>query len=85
MPVIRLNEVACDVVVSRGHLPLCFGGQAATRPASIRVRLVVADVTDRRIEIQVALATQRELALKVVTPVQRARPAPLIDRCPAIR
>src|SRR5690606_11938655 len=80
----RVEEISRDGLLRGGELPFGLRRPARAGPACERVRLVVADVTDRRVGIDRPPSAEGELLLEVLRPVERTAPAFLADLRPAV-
>ena len=87
MQVVAFKEVAAQWLVGGGDFPFRFARQPRTGPACEGIGLVIADVTDRCLQVQRAQATKGHLvpAGVLAQPVQRSVPAGLLDQVPAVR
>ena len=84
MQLVVIGEVAFDRLRGGGRFPFEFGGQAGAGPACAGIGFVVAEMTDRCVRIELAPATQGELAQQVVVPVQRMLPLLGLTQRPAL-
>ncbi len=84
MQLVVIGEVAFDRLRGGGRFPFELGGQAGTGPACAGIGFVVAEMTDRCVQIELAPATQGELAQQVVVPVQRMLPLLDLAQRPAL-
>src|SRR5439155_17305548 len=84
----RIEEVAAHLLRPDRGLPLELGGEAGAGPAGVRVRLVIAHVTDRLGRVERPLAAQTEYppfrVRPIAVPVERRRPAVALPRRPAV-
>ena len=63
-----IHEISFDLYVGDGGFPFEFTRQAGAGPAGERIRFIMADVANRRIEVEWFKAAEREFEPIAIAP-----------------